>query len=235
MSTSDNGVILLNNVRLSFAHLAEPQTNVDETTGAKRVSWNADFIMLPDHPGFKAFMQRYGELALAHAKEHAQAVMAMVNSNRKSRCFGNGDEKVSSKNFKVYDGYGGNVFITASSKTPPQVIQADGRPIDSDNTLGYQQMARKMYDGCRVNVAVKPWWQKPNPAKQYSHGIRCDLIAVQFAGDDTPFGAAPIDATGLFGAVSVPTQAPTPPAFAMPAAPFMGVAPVGTPPAFLGQ
>lgn len=50
----------------------------------------------------------------------------------------------------------------------------------------------------RVNAAVKPWLQD----NKHGRGIRCDLIAVQFAGDDTPFGAGETDASALFGAVA---------------------------------
>ena len=51
-------IILLSDVRLSFPHIAEPQKNVNEQTGATRVSYNCEFIMPKDHPGFAAFMKR---------------------------------------------------------------------------------------------------------------------------------------------------------------------------------
>ena len=223
-------IIFLSNVRLSFPHLAEPQERVNEKTGNRTLSYNAEFIMPQDHPGFQQFMQRYGALALDKAKEHASAVMNMIQQDRKSRCFGRGEEKVNKKTFQPYDGYAGNVYITAGKDQPPQMIQADGSPIDPANTMAYQQLARKMYGGCRVNVAIKPWWQNPNPTKQYGHGIRCDLIAVQFAGDDTPFGEGAVDASNLFGAVA---QAPAGMfGVAAPAAPAM---PMGLPPFMMGQ
>ena len=142
--------------------------------------------------------------------------------------------------FQPYDGYAGHVFITAGRDSQPQMIQADGAPIDPANTMAYQQLARKMYGGCRVNAAVKPWLQE----NKHGRGIRCDLIAVQFAGDDTPFGEGAVDASNLFGAVAgapaaTPGFAPAGmPGFmgqqpAMPAAPFPG-APAGLPPFMTG-
>jgi len=121
------------------------------------------------------------------------------------------------------------------------MIQADGTPIDPTNTMAYQQLARKMYGGCRVNAAVKPWLQE----NKHGRGIRCDLIAVQFAGDDTPFGEGAVDASNLFGAVAgasaaapgfAPASVPgfAAPAAPMPAAPFPG-APAGLPPFMMGQ
>lgn len=215
-------IIFLSNVRLSFPHLAEPQKQVNEATGKERISYNCEFIMPQDHAGFGQFMQQYGALALEKWKEHANTVMQMIQNDRKTRCYGRGEEKVNKKTFQPYDGYAGHVFITAGRDSQPQMIQADGQPIDSSNTMAYQQLARKMYGGCRVNAAVKPWLQD----NKHGRGIRCDLIAVQFFQDDTPFGEGNVDASGLFGAVAgapaaMPGFAPAP-AAAMPAAPFPG-------------
>lgn len=196
-------VILISNVRLSFPHLIDPQRNVDAVTGKERVSYNCELIMPKEHPGFVAFMRQYSEMAAAEWKDHAAQVMQMIQNDRKSRCYGLGEEKVNKKTFTPYDGYPGMVFITAGSNTPPQIIQDDGNPIDPANTMAYQLLTRKMYGGCRVNAAVKPWIQK----NKHGNGIRCDLVALQFAADDVAFGDGPKDASGLFGAVG--TTAPT--------------------------
>jgi hypothetical protein len=213
-------IIFLSNVRLSFPHLAEPQKQVNEQTGQTRISYNSEFLMPQDHPGFQQFMKRYGELALAKWAEHANTVMGMIQVDRKLRCFGLGSEKVNKKTFKPYDGYDGNVYITAGRDQAPQMIQADGQAIDPSNTMAFQQLARKMYGGCRVNAAVKPWLQ----VNKHGNGIRCDLVAVQFAADDTAFGEGAADASSMFGSVGNPAQAQAAPAgFGMPAAPFAGL------------
>jgi hypothetical protein len=212
-------IIFLSNVRLSFPHLAEPQKQVNEATGATRISYNTEFIMPQDHAGFQQFMARYGAMALEKWKEHAQTVMSMIQNDRKTRCYGVGTEKISKKTFKPYDGYGdaGAVFITAGRDSAPQMIQADGSPVDPANTMAYQQLARKMYGGCRVNAAIKPWLQD----NKHGRGIRCDLIAVQFAADDTAFGEGAADASGLFGAVAgAPAGFGAVAPAGMPAAPF---------------
>jgi hypothetical protein len=218
-------IIFLSNVRLSFPHLAEPQKQVNEVNGQTRISYNCEFIMPQDHPGFQQFMARYGALALDKWKEHAQPVMAMILADRKTRCFGRGEEKVNRKTFQTYDGYAGNMFITAGRDSAPQMIQLDGTAIDPNNSMAYQTLARKMYGGCRVNAAVKPWPQD----NKHGRGIRCDLIAVQFAADDTPFGEGAADASNLFGAV----QQAAVPGFAASAQPAMPAAPFGLP-SFVG-
>lgn len=210
-------IIYLSNVRLSFPHLAEPQRQVNEQTGKERISYNCEFIMPKDHAGFAQFMQRYAALAADKWKEHANTVMGMIQADRKSRCYGAGEEKVNKKTFQPYDGYAGHVFITAGRDSQPQVIQADGSPIDPMNTMAYQQLTRKMYGGCRINAAIKPWLQE----NTHGRGIRCDLIAIQFAGDDVAFGEGNVDASNMFGAVAAAPAMGAPQA-AMPAAPFAG-------------
>lgn len=211
-------VIFLSNVRLSFPHLAEPQRKVSPETGKERVSYSADFLMPVDHPGFKQFVQKINEMALAKWKDHAHQVMNMINADRKLRCYGEGNQKINSKTFQPYSGYANQMFITAGRDAQPQIIQADGSPVDPSNTMACQALARKMYGGCKVNAAVKPWLQE----NKHGRAIRCDLVAVQFAGDDEAFGAGAVDTSGMFGAVQ---GAPAPaPAFLQPQAP-MGMPP----------
>ena len=237
----ETNVIFLSDVRLSFPHIAEPQKQRNEVTGKERISYNAEFILPATHPGWQKTMQVYGQMMVATFAEHAPTVMQMIQNDRKLRGFGAGAEKVNKKTFKPYDGYEGQMFITAGSERQPQIIQGDGTPVDPMNTMAVQQLARKLYGGCRVNAAVKPWVQK----NQHGNGFRFDLVAVQFFKDDAPFGEGVVDASGLFGAVQ-PAAGPSASGATMPGllspsfnpnpAPPMPAAPFGAPtlPSFLG-
>ena len=233
-------VIFLSDVRLSFPHLAEPQQQRNEVTGKERISYNAEFIMPQTHPGWQKTMQVYGQMITATFAEHAPTMMQMIQNDRKLRGFGSGSEKVNKKTYKPYDGYEGGMFITAGSERQPQIIRADGQPVDPMNTMAVQQLARKLYGGCRVNAAVKPWVQK----NRHGNGFRFDLVAVQFFKDDAPFGEGVVDASGLFGAVQ-PAAGPSASGAPLPgfmggggfgAVPSMPAAPFGAPtlPSFLG-
>ena len=200
-----SNIIFLSNVRLSFPHLIDPQRQLNTQTGAERISYNCEFIMPHDHPGYQEFMAQFGILAADKWKEHAQNVIAMIQQDRKTRCFGAGHEKINKKTFQPYDGYSGMVYLTAGRETPPQMIQASGAPIDPTDTLAYQTLARGLYGGCRVNAAVKPWLQD----NKHGRAIRCDLVAIQFLADDTPFGEVEADITGMFPGVQ--PQMPTAP------------------------
>lgn len=196
-------IIMLSKVRLSFPNIAEPQKNVNEATGEVTYSYGCEFILEPDHPGMKQFQTQVSNLMTDKWAEHAPKVMAIVQQDRKKRCFGKGDEKVNQKTFEVYDGYAGNYYISCKKKSTPQIIQTDGTAIDPANTMAYQNLTRKMYGGCFVNAAIKPWLQD----NKHGKAVRCELIALQFAGDGTPFGAGEADVSELFGNVSGATAA----------------------------
>ena len=192
-------IIFLSNVRLSFPQLVEPRSSVEN--GAKKFS--ADFLMPLAHPGVQQFGAEYTKAATEKWKEHAQAVMAIIQADRKLRCFGQGNEKINGKTFKPYDGYADQFYISANKDQMPQMIQADGSAVDPTNTLAYQALARKMYGGCYVNAAIRPWLQE----NKHGRVVRCELIAVQFATDGEAFGEAVSDATALFKPVAAAAQA----------------------------
>jgi hypothetical protein len=208
-------IIYLSNVRVSFPQLAEPKKTTNEK-GEVRTAWSADLIMPADSPVFKQFMQQYMTLATEKWKERAQTIMQMIQNDRKSRCYGMGTEKINKTTLLPYDGYDGNAYISAISNRQPQMIQPNGSPVDASNSMAYQAIARSIYGGCYVNAAVRPWLQE----NTHGRGVRCDLVAIQFAKDGDAFGGGSIDLTGVFGAVSA---APAAPAAAMPAAPFPAV------------
>lgn len=208
MATEKSDIIYITGARLSFPHLIEPQKQMTEK--GERISYNCQLIMAPSDPCFAQFMTKVQELAVAKWKEHTAQVLQIINTDRKLRCYGNGAEIINKKTFQPYDGYVGGVYITCGRDTLPQVIQADGKPIDPSNTLAYQSLTRGMYGGSYVNAAVKPWMQE----NKHGRGVRCDLIAIQFARDGIPFGEGATDASGYFGAVAqAPAPATAPPSF----------------------
>lgn len=227
----ESNVVYLTNVRLSFPHLIQPYAQ----EGQGEPKYSADFILPATHAGWAKFLEVVKKMALEKWKEHASSVLQQVNGDPKRRCYGDGSQKVDQKTFKPYDGYAGMVFIAANRKQgiPPQIIQGDGVAIDPQNTMAYAVLTREMYGGCRVNAAIKPWLQE----NQFGRAVRCELLAIQKCGDDTPFGDAITDASGYFGQVAAPAPGPSPAGapFAPPTAP-MPAAPFGTPsalPSFL--
>lgn len=200
--------IYLTNVRLSFPKLIEAQASAAPGSAKK---FGADLILPQGDQQFARFMAEIGNVATTKWKDMAPAVLQHIQTDRKLRCFGNGNEKVDGKTMKPYNGYPNMVYIGASANEdrPPLMVRPDGTQVDNTNTMERQALARKLYGGCYVNVVVRPWCQD----NQFGRGVRCELIAVQFAKDGEAFGEAPADVSGMFGAVAAPADAPAAPAF----------------------
>ena len=225
-------ITYLSDVVLSFPSLIEARASTD----GGQAKFSGDFILAPNHPGFQQFMQRVAQVAQLKWGENAGPVLQMIQSDRKMRCYGAGQEKIDKKTFKPFTGYDGQMFISANNDVQPQMIQLDGSVADSTNTMLCQALARKLYGGCHVKAAVKIWPQE----NKHGRGIRCELVAIQFLKDGTPFGDATPDVSGMFGQVAAPA-----PGFASPAgaavpqfpafgfqAPAAGVPQFPPPPAF---
>lgn len=182
--------IILITARLSFPTLVVPKASAKG--GPPKFS--ADFIMEPDSTDLKNFMAAVNRVALEKWKEHASAVMTIINADRRLRCYGNGNERTNKKTFKPYDGYENMYYVSALNADQPQAIDAAGSPIDPVNTMAVQAQFKKMYGGCYVSAALNPWPQD----NDHGRAIRCKLIALQFLRDGEPFGEAPPDLNGLF-------------------------------------
>lgn len=214
MSQNFDGCVFLSRVRLSFPNLAVPRA----PQGSDKMKYSADFILLPNDPNYKKFV----DLALAAAQKqwpqhHATIIQAIYN-DRKRRCFGGGNEKMDTTTYKVLNGYEGMVWIGAArnaDKGMPQMIDGNNQGIDPTNTLACQNEARRMYGGCYVNAVIKPWIYD----NQWGKGISADLVAVQFAADGEPFGEGITDASAMFAGQQVAPQMPgAAPAWAPPGA-----------------
>lgn len=185
-------IIQLTNVRLSFPTLITPRSAVDGGV----LKYSADFLL--PAADMQPFMTQAGVIAQAKWGEHAGNVLQMITGERKLRCYGQGSERIDKKTFKPYVGYEGLYYISANSDKPAIMVDATGKPIDAANTMATQQMTRKLYGGCYVNAAVRPWVQD----NKHGRAIRCELIAIQFLRDGEAFGLGEADVSGMFGQVA---------------------------------
>ena len=141
--------------RISFPWIADPQQNKNDK-GETTLSYNTDVILAPNDPNFQKFMQACMAVAQDKWKENAAAAMQRINSDRKTRCYGQGEEKTSQKTFQVHPGYAGNVYISSRSTRQPQIIDVDGTQIDPTNTMKLRAVASRLYGGCYANLVLKP-------------------------------------------------------------------------------
>lgn len=209
-----DGVIYLTNVRLSFPHFKE--AHVPKAFPNSEPKFGGDLILPPNNPEFSKFIKRVQDLYVAQWGEHAGTMFNEMSSGpRKNRCFGQGNEVTNQKR-EIYGGYKDMVYISAKGKNRPQMILPDGSAADPMNPMAITACCQKLYAGCRVNAVVKPWlWKKAS-----GNGVSCELVAIQFAGDDEAFGEATPDVMGMFGKVAAPQGMPVVSGMQMPGTPF---------------
>lgn len=171
--TPDIAIIKLENVRLSFPHLFQPHAMEE----AQEKKYGATFILDNEQHGklldqIEATIDR---LALDHWKKKMHF----------KSCLRDGNEKPN------MDGYGdGCMFISASRKTRPAVVDRQVNPVTEEDGV--------IYAGCYVNATVRLWVQDNKWGKR----VNAELRAVQFVKDGDSFGAGPVDAENEFEAIA---------------------------------
>ena len=184
-----NNYVELKDVRISFPQLIEAVRAKGFPESDPKFS--ADFIMDPSHPGYAEAHRWIAELLTVKYKDKAPQVKALADSDKSKRFYGKGEERVDKKTFAVYEGYAGKVYISAKCIRAPGIYLPGTRTM-ADPTQ-HREEARKIYAGCYVNAAIRPYLQSEGGA------IRCDLLGVQFIRDGEPFGEGNVDVSGMFG------------------------------------
>lgn len=173
--------IKLRNVRLSFPNLFKPKA-FQEGQDAK---FGATFLMDKEHhaPLIKELKTAIAQLANDYFKGK---VPPMVKQKYPLR---DGSEK------EDLHGYGdGVLFLSASSKRRPVVVDRKVQPLAEDDGV--------VYPGCYVNATVRPWVQD----NQFGKRVNFELRAVQFVKDGEPFGQGPVIAEEEFDALDADAE-----------------------------
>lgn len=180
----DDGTILIRNVRASYCFPFEPreQTNDDgkvsrkfQCTGIMPINGNKEAI--------KALNEFNQQLAVEHFKKKIPQDKYYFRDGRPT-------EK---------EEYADSFIVVASqtAERPPKVVGRNPKKIltaESDPTV---------YSGCWINMIIKPWIQKPNPARNQGARINANLLLIQFVRDDEAFSSeTKVDPTEAFDDIS---------------------------------
>jgi hypothetical protein len=153
--------VQLNDVRLSFAQaLFEAQ----QVQGQGEKKFSASFLFPPNHPCVAAIKDAMKKVATEKWGAKAGEVFAALKAGDKL-CLHDGDSK------PQYEGYKGNLFLNASNKIRPLVIDGNKSPLDASSG--------KPYSGCYVNAVIELWPQ----ANKFGQRINASLQGVQFLRD----------------------------------------------------
>ena len=158
----------LSNVRLAFPVLFEAKT----VNGEGKPAFSASFLMDPADPQVKALNQAIEQVAKDKWGAKADAILKQMRAQDKVALH-DGDLKSN------YDGFPGNLYVSARSTTRPLVINNDKSPLTEQDG--------KPYAGCYVNAIIE-FFGYDNSGK----GVSATLKGVQFVRDGDAFsGSAP--------------------------------------------
>ena len=153
--------VMLSDVRLSFANALFEAKNFQ---GQGEEKFNAGVIFSPNHPCVAAIKAAMKKVAEEEWKEKAGEVFAMLKASDRL-CLRDGDTK------PQYEGYKGNLFLNASNKIKPLVIDGNKSPLSA--------ASGRPYSGCYVNMSIEVWAQD----NKFGKRINATLKGVQFLRD----------------------------------------------------
>lgn len=165
--------VKLTNVRLAFPVLFEAKT----VNGEGKPAFSASFLLDPADTQVKALNQAIEQVAKDKWGAKAEAILKQMRAQDKVALH-DGDLKAN------YDGFPGNLYVSARSATRPLVIDKDKSPLTEQDG--------KPYAGCFVNASIELWPQDNN----YGKRVNASLRGVQFFRDGDAFaggGAASED------------------------------------------
>jgi hypothetical protein len=167
--------IKLNNVRLSFPQLFEATT----VNGEGKPAFSAAFLISPKDPQVAAINAAIDAVAKEKWAAKAEANLKAMRAADKV-CLHSGDLKSN------YDGFEGNLYISARNAIRPLVIDVNKAPLTEQDG--------KPYAGCYVNASVEFWAQDNN----YGKRVNATLLGVQFYKDGESFSGGGVADTDDF-------------------------------------
>jgi len=162
--------LILQNVRLAFPviHKAE------QYKGQGDFRFSATFLC--DGEEQKSHIRKIKKaLEEVAAEKWEDEVPKSVQFDNAKCCAGLGNSMD-----KVYDGFGDNVYIRASNKQRPKLLDRSKNIVTEEDGI--------IYGGCFVNVILDMWAQD----NAFGKRVNCNLQAIQFVRNGDAFGGGAI-------------------------------------------
>lgn len=159
--------VKLKECRLAFAQVF----NAKQVNGEGEPAFSASFIFPKNSPNVKVLNQAIEEVAREKWKEKTPVILKQLRSADKV-CLHDGDLK------ENYEGFSGNFFVAARSKSRPLVVGRDKMPLTEEDG--------KPYSGCYVNAVIDVW----SMDNKFGKRINASLKGVQFVKDGDAFSAS---------------------------------------------
>lgn len=165
--------VKLENVRITFPQLFTPKSIVGADGKPSEPKFGASFLFEPGSATHRALSEAIKKVAQEKWPTAWETIIRNAKATDKL-CVHDG-------NLKSYQGYAGNLFLSATSPAQPDVRDADKTRIPPSNQ-------RRIYGGCYVNAVVQLWAQDNRWGKR----VNAELLGVQFRRDGDAFRAGAV-------------------------------------------
>ena len=208
MATETNIEIKLKNVRLSFDNLFEPQVQegdkIDPQTGEKVKDTSYNCVLLLDKERDADQIKLVTDAMVQAREARWPGLNKKIPAER--RCMRDGEPEIDGTREPLYDGYAGQMYISAKRKvkkiSDPNPVQLIGPRKEVDPQTGerrFKQLTRAnggdelLYGGCYVNAIIRIYAYDGSKDKNPDR-INASLEVVQHKAHGERFGAKRVDA-----------------------------------------
>jgi hypothetical protein len=163
--------LILNNVRGAFLQVFQAKA-----FEGSEPAFSGAFIFPKNHPQVKELNQAIEKVGKEKFGAKWDAIYKAMKATDKT-CLHDGDSK------SQYDGFEGNLFVTARNKVRPTALNRDRSPVTEEDGV--------IYSGCYLNASLEIWAQDNKWGKR----INATLRGVQYFGPGEAFSSGGAPAT----------------------------------------
>lgn len=159
--------IMIPNTRLAFANIFKPKA----VQAGDEPAFSCSLLLDPkvNAAAIKAIEAAIEQVAKEKWGAKADTIMKSIRA-KGDLCLRSGDEKAE------YDGFEGNMYVSARSKTRPTILDRDKTPLTEADG--------RPYSGCFVNASIDIYAQD----NSYGKRINASLRGLQFFKEGNAFG-----------------------------------------------
>lgn len=187
---SDRKIFLLPSVRLRYENVFKVRPAFEDGQEEK---FAATALLDPTVKAHAISIREVGTEVMRLAKELGinSELGKQVYNGLESKKFhigmGKGDNRLDDDG-AIIDGFEGMVYINATTKNRPLVVNRDRTVLAEEDGI--------VYAGCTVNMKVEPYtWTYKKTGKK---GVGFNLRSIQFVKDGDPFGRGPLNPESEF-------------------------------------
>jgi len=199
-SNDKNVEVKMKDVRLSYAHLFDPQEMTGDD-GKVRYVFNCNFLISKKTDAGKALIEQVKDAMRRARDAQWPPIDGQVKKiKRENMCLQDGDDT-------DYAGYADHMYVSAretiKAESKAEAIKKstialiDSRKGPDGKFPRLSESDGKLYSGCYVNAIVRIYGYDGSK-KGHSNRINCGLAGVQFLRHGEAFGAKPLDAENAF-------------------------------------